>query len=268
MESVALFVTCLADMFRPQAAQAAVRVLERQGDRVVFPADQTCCGQFTFNAGYHREASQMARHFVETFETTSGPIVGLAGSCVAMVVHEYPRLLRANSLDGDGDPEEWPERAERVAARTVEWSQWLAKDATGPIPGDGPPFMHHLGCHMRRLLQATDTPERVCAARGVQLVEPEEADQCCGFGGTYSMTEPAVSTALADAKWEAIRQGADRTGALALTGADLGCLLHLAGRQNHQGGTYPVLHLAEVVDLAETGGLTPEAINVAGRFIP
>lgn len=270
MESVALFVTCLADMFQPQAAQAAVRVLERHGSAVTFPANQTCCGQFTFNAGYHREAAQLARHFIETFDGVSGPIVGLSGSCVVMVVREYPPLLEEAGREAGQSAatiKAWRQRAEAVAARTVEWTQWLARGETVTAASAlARPVMHHLGCHMRRLLPETDSPAQICAMVGVRLVEPVEADQCCGFGGTYSMTEPAVSTALADAKWEAVLQRGAAEGALALTGEDLGCLLHLAGRQARQRGALPVLHIAELVDLAETGALTPETLQQVGRL--
>lgn len=268
-EPVQFFVTCMADLFRPQAAQAATRVLERHGSVVQFPADQTCCGQFSYNAGYHTEAAALARHFIEVFEPLKGPIVGISGSCVAMV-HEYPTLLSDEVLAEGGSPEEakrWQARAQALVDRTWEWSQWLARQ-DGPLAGADPSLtaMHHIGCHMRRLLKATDEPEALLAHHGVTLVEPEDSDQCCGFGGTYSMTEPAVSTALADAKWQAVNQGAQEHQAAALTGSDLGCLLHLQGRLSRQGGTFPVLHLAELVDLAETGQLTREAIEREGRF--
>lgn len=273
MDSVAFFVTCMADLFRPQAARAAVRVMQRRGYEVTFPSGQTCCGQFSFNAGYHREASQLARHFLETFEPTAGPIVGISGSCVAMVVHEYPTLLydeavaQGSSVDA---ATRWQQRAASLASRTVEWSQWLARESEreseGPVEERGEPLavMHHMGCHMRRILHAAEAPQTLLEQVGVRLVEPDESDQCCGFGGTYSMTEPAVSTALADAKWEMIRKGAAAHHAPALTGADLGCLFHLQGRASRLGESFPVVHLAELVDLAETGELTNQALQREG----
>lgn len=273
MDSIAFFVTCMADLFRPKAAQAAVRVMQRRGYAVTFPKDQTCCGQFSFNAGYHREAAQLARHFLETFEPTTGPIVGISGSCVAMVVHEYPTLLYDEALAQGSSVDaanRWKQRAESLAARTFEWSQWLMSQGGAESAlaehGESLSVMHHMGCHMRRILHAASDPADRLEKAGVRLVEPNEADQCCGFGGTYSMTEPAVSTALADAKWDAVRRGAAAHDAPALTGADLGCLLHLQGRASRLGAPFPVLHLAELLDLAETGELTIEALQREGRF--
>ncbi len=272
-ESVQFFVTCMADLFRPKAAQAAVRVLERHRYSVNFPQGQTCCGQFSFNAGYHREAAALARHFIEVFEPVAGPIVGISGSCVAMI-HEYPSLLYDDALAG-GEPDatanDWKRRAQAVAERTREWSQWLMEETA--LAGDPAPkeqrmtAMHHLGCHMRRLLGATIEPTQLLARVGVDLVEPDAEDQCCGFGGTYSMTEPAVSTAMADAKWQTIQEGAQASDAVALTGEDLGCLLHLQGRLSRQNGSFPVLHVAEIVDLAETGQLTRAVLEREGRFV-
>lgn len=269
-DSVSFFVTCMADLFRPKAAQAAVRVLERHGYSVTFPAGQTCCGQFSFNAGYHREAASLARHFIEVFEPLDGPVVGISGSCVAMV-HEYASLLQDEALAA-GEPEhvaqKWKSRAAALAERTWEWSQWLAKlsEGEGAQANERLTAMHHMGCHMRRLLHADTEPAELLGRAGVDLVEPDDADQCCGFGGTYSMTEPAISTAIADAKLEAIQRGAQEHRAVALTGADLGCLLHLQGRLSRREESFPVLHLAEILDMAETGQLTEAALEREGRL--
>lgn len=260
-QKVQFFVTCMADLFRPQAGQAAVRVLERHGFSVAFPTGQTCCGQFSLNAGFVAEATQMARHFIETFEPDEAAIVGISGSCVAMVVHEYPRLLQS-------DPD-WEERGRRIASRTYEWSQWLNRTVTwDDAPRAQSSVVHHGGCHMRRLLQAADDPRVLLEHLGVEAIDPDEADQCCGFGGTYSMTEPQVSTALADAKWTAVDEAAGRVSALALTGADLGCLLHLKGRAARVSHDLPVWYVAEIVDrveqqawdaeTAQRGGILPD----------
>lgn len=267
MESVSLFVTCMVDMFRPEAGRAALRVMERRGAQVNFPADQTCCGQFSYNAGYQHEAALLARHWIEAFESTSDPIVALSGSCAAMVVHIYPDLIKEDILAQGGDEggaTRWQTRAVAVGHRVLELSQWLlhaaypASSAPMASIGDAPPLIYHLGCHMRRVLHATTAAQTVLARSGVAVHEPEDEDQCCGFGGTYSMTEPMVSTALADTKWKYIHEKAKEASAVALTSADLGCLLHLEGRASRQGDPFPCLYLAEVMDLRDQGHLVAE----------
>ncbi len=274
MDSVSLFVTCLVDMFRPEAGQAAVRVLERRGYSVNFPTAQTCCGQFSYNTGYAEEASRLARHWIEAFETTPDPIVALSGSCAAMVIHTYPDLIATDMLRDGHDAaaaESWKLRAEAVGRRVFELTQTLSAGGSVIMPDpknvDAEPvvMVYHLGCHMRRVLGATTAADAVMAVSGVRLVEPEDADQCCGFGGTYSLTEPMVSTALADAKWRHICAVAERTGALGLTSADLGCLLHLEGRASRAGNVFPCRHVAEILDLQDEGRLTSENIERRGR---
>lgn len=270
MESVSLFVTCLVDMFRPEAGRAALRVMERRGGRVNFPVEQTCCGQFSYNAGYQQEAALLARHWIEAFETTSDPIVALSGSCAAMVVHVYPELIKEDIMARGGDEEDatrWNTRAVAVGQRVLELSQWLlqAESPSSSTRGDTPPLIYHLGCHMRRVLQATTEAQTVLARSGVAVHEPEDEDQCCGFGGTYSMTEPMVSTALADAKWQYIHAKAQEASAVGLTSADLGCLLHLEGRAVRQGNSFPCLYLAEVLDQRDQESSIGEHLPPGGQ---
>lgn len=271
MDNVALFVTCLIDVFRPSAGMAAVRVLERRGCNVEFPREQTCCGQFSYNAGYQHEAALLARHFVEAFESRETPIVALSGSCAAMVSHTYPGLLYDDALAGGNtvdDALRWQERAQRVGERVVELSRWL-KESAAPRPQDIPeeevPVAYHIGCHMRRLMGAHSEAQEFMHSCGIALVEPVDADQCCGFGGTYSMTEPVVSTALADAKLKTIGDVVEEFQALALTSADLGCLVHLQGRLSRLNQTLPVLHLAELIDLADQYPVTAQQLAELGR---
>ena len=266
MPTVDLFVTCMVDQFRPQAGIAAVSVLERRAAPVDFPQSQTCCGQFVYNAGHHDEARALARHFIQSFDSPEGrPIVSLSGSCAAMVVHEYPRLI---SLDDPIRP-----AMERVIQRIQEFSQYLDGQRRATPSVDTPPSavtmaVHH-GCHMRRVLGITHEPVNILRSTGVEPVELPDADQCCGFGGTYSMTESAVSTAIADEKLKALTECRAR-GAQALVGADLGCLLHLGGRLSRKQDNFPVLYLAEVIDLADQNRLDDAhlaAIGPLGRRI-
>lgn len=253
---VRLFVTCLVDAFRPGTGQAAVAVLERRGAQVACPAGQTCCGQFAYNAGYREEAAAMARHWLSVFGGEDTPIIALSGSCAAMVRHLYPDLLA-------GTPDE--PQARRVGERVVDLTQWLVGHPGNSVAASAMPVAVHTGCHMRRLLNARQAPLDVLSQAGARPAELADNDQCCGFGGTYAMAEPEVSTALADAKLARWREQRAE-GAEALVGSDWGCLLHLAGRLSRQGEEAPVLHVAEWLDLADEGRLTPDAVRAAAVF--
>jgi L-lactate dehydrogenase complex protein LldE len=267
---VQLFVSCMVDLFEPDTGRAAVAVLERRGMEVEVPPGQTCCGQFAYNAGHWDEAAAMAENFLESFGAGTGPVVALSGSCAAMVLHEYPRLLVWDAEHrhlGEAARQRLEERHGSVAARLVELSQWLATRRawlSEPSSRDRLRVAFHHSCHMRRMLGVVQEPLLVLDAIGCETIPLADAEQCCGFGGTYAMTEPAVSTALADAKLEALA-GARGDGATALASCDWGCLLHLGGRLRRCDDDFPVLHLAELVDLADRGRLTPEAIRAAHR---
>ena len=191
--------------------------------------------------------------------------VGLSGSCVAMVREEYPKLLDW-AADQPGWDSSWRVRHARVAGRLWELSQWLNRAALTPpltqAAGRARVALH-TGCHMRRVLAAGGDAAEVLEALGVSVATPEDEDQCCGFGGTYAMNEPKISTALADDKLTALRA----TQADAMVSCDWGCLLHLAGRLSRTGVPWPVLHLAELVDLADRGELAPAQLARAGRFV-
>lgn len=255
MAKAALFVTCLVDLFEPHTGHAAVEVLNRHGWQVEVPGDQTCCGQFAYNAGHLQEARAMAQHFVEVFESSDADaLIGLSGSCTAMVIHEYPDLFRrAGQSRGESseDSEAWALRAQAVGERLVEFGEWLHHEESLPLPAVKPETVavHH-GCHMRRILGSTEETDNVLRSYGAQLAEYPDAEQCCGFGGTYSMTEPVVSTKLADAKRTALSQ-AKAAGASCLVSGDWGCLLHLSGRMQHEGDSWPVLHVAEWINRRE-----------------
>jgi L-lactate dehydrogenase complex protein LldE len=269
MARAVLFVSCMVDLFRPSTAIAAVAVMERRGVEVSCPS-QACCGQFAYNAGHWPEAFAMAGALLDALSTdrAADAVVGLAGSCVAMVRSEYPKLMEWAA--GRPETRDAAARARQAHAEVVprlsEFTQW-ANDQLFDGPPHTPPadlsVALHTGCHMRRLLHADASPPALLRRLGVQPVEPEDADQCCGFGGTYSMSEPEISTALADEKLERLRE----TGCGALVGSDWGCLLHLAGRLSRLGEERPVLHAAELMDLADRGRLDAQAVARAGRFL-
>ncbi|MEW6368199.1 MAG: (Fe-S)-binding protein [Acidobacteriota bacterium] len=240
--AVAVFITCLADLFAPEIGVSLVRVLRRAGLRVIFPRDQICCGQPAFNNGHVPEARRIARRFISAFERRLGPsdlIVAPSGSCALMVSHEYPRLFA-------GDPT-WEPRARAIAARTFEFSCFLANVLkVSSIDGRYPAKITiHDSCHLNRGLGVHDEPRtllRLCS--GIEVVEMERSDQCCGFGGAFSIRQPEISSSMVADKLRCIRD----TGADAIVVNDTGCAMQIRGAMSRAGIELPVLHLAQVLD--------------------
>jgi L-lactate dehydrogenase complex protein LldE len=236
---IALFVTCLADALFPDVGRATVTLLERLGHEVAFPAAQTCCGQMHTNTGYQREALPLVRHHVEVFQPYD-VVVAPSGSCVGSVRHQHAMLARRA---GDAA---LAERAEQVAARTYELSELLV-DVLG-VEDVGAHFPHrvtyHPTCHSLRMLRVDDKPLRLLrAVSGIELVELPDADQCCGFGGTFAMKNADTSTAMLADKMRHVLG----TGAEVVTAGDASCLMHIGGGLSRlRTGTRPV-HLAEIL---------------------
>ena len=231
-ERVALFVTCLADTLYPEVGKATVTVLERLGVEVAFPLEQTCCGQLHGNSGYPAEAAGLARRFVEVFEPYDA-VVTPSGSCAAQVREHVPALLGG---DDHGVP-----------ARTWELSQFLTgvlgvDDVGSRYAGS---VAYHPTCHSLRLLGVGDAPLRLLrGVRGLELVDLPDAEECCGFGGTFAVKFGEISSRLADNKCEAVVA----THADAVVLGDLGCMLNIEGRLRRRGDTKTkVLHIAEVL---------------------
>lgn len=232
----ALFVTCLVDQFFPAVGEAAVRLLERCGCRVEFPAAQTCCGQPAFNMGYRAEARRLARRFVEIFEPYQ-EIVAPSGSCASMARVHFPELL-----EGDG---EWHGRALALAGRVFELTEYLAAkgfDASGSTFAGK--VTCHDSCHLLRELGVREAPRALLSqVRGVELVEMRGSDVCCGFGGAFSVKMSDLSGAMLDDKLRA----AEETGAEVLTATDCGCLMHLGGALARGKSRLRTLHVAEIL---------------------
>jgi len=233
---VLLMRTCLVDHVAPGVARATRGVLERLGVTVVEPKGQTCCGQAGWTSGHPDEAREVARHTLKQFAGDS-PVVVPSGSCAAMIVHAYPELFA-------GEPEE--AEAKRLASRTLELTQFLARnDLTPRAAADAPRSVaHHDSCHMLRLLREKEAPGEVLAEAGIERTPLPDSDVCCGFGGVFSVTYPEVSGALGEAK----ARSAASTGADALVGCDLSCLMHIAGRAHREGIDLTVRHISEVLD--------------------
>jgi L-lactate dehydrogenase complex protein LldE len=229
-------VTCVADVLFPRAGLAAAQVLEKLGVKVDFPSRQTCCGQPASNSGYPDEARAAGRAYLCAF-AASNQVVSISGSCAAMVRDQYPRLFA-------GLPEE--AAATDLAARTYEFSEFLVdvlKLETLPVTMPCKATLHH-SCHALRLLGIAEQPERLLRAiDGLEYVPLPRSRDCCGFGGTFSVKMPAISTAIGDEKVDHVLE----TGADLLVGLDESCLLHIQSRLRRRGSTLPVKHLAEVL---------------------
>lgn len=215
---LALFVTCLVDQFMPEIGVATVRLLRRAGYQMDFPVQQTCCGQPFYNSGFRDEARRLARRMIAIFEPYDF-VVAPSGSCTGMVRAEYLHLFE--------DEPAWLERAQRLAARTYELSEFLVHVAHWqPQPnGQAPIVTYHDSCHMNRLLHLKQEPRALLAAAGCEIVEMPESDRCCGFGGVFSVHMPEVSNAMTAEK---LRQ-ATGTKAQLLVTADPGCLMQMRG---------------------------------------
>jgi len=241
---IALFITCLADTLYPSVGRATVAVLERLGHEVVFPAEQTCCGQMHINTGYQRDALPVVRHHVEVFEPYD-VVVAPSGSCVGSVRHQHARVARRA-----GD-EALALRAEAIAARTYELSELLV-DVLG-VEDVGATYAHrvtyHPTCHSLRMLRVADKPLRLLQqVRGLDLVELPEADSCCGFGGTFALKNVDTSTAMLTDKVRHVLS----TAAEVCTAGDSSCLMHIGGGLSRLRTGTRTVHLAEI--LASTGG--------------
>lgn len=234
-ERVALFTTCLIDNFYPEVASSVIAVLERLGVAVDVPAGQTCCGQPAFNAGHRAEARTLARRFLRVFGDAP-VVVAPSGSCVDMVRERYPELFESET--------DLAARARDLAARTFEFSEYLVdhlgvEDVGAAYDGK---VTYHDSCHLRRGLGVATQPRRLLGAvRGLCLVEMEKPDECCGFGGAFSMWHPEISAAMGRAK--AAR--AQATGADLVIAADAGCIAQINGTLGRQGSPLRVVHLAE-----------------------
>ena len=247
MPTVQLFVTCLVDTFYPETAEAIVSILRRLGLSVDFPIDQTCCGQPQFNAGFRADARQMAKHMIETFErlpnslknSEAAHVVSPSGSCAHMIRHNYPELF--------ADDPDWLQRAQALAKRTFEFTEYLV-DVLG-VTDVGAHWngtlTYHPSCHLSHGLGIDRQPRALLAnVKGAQIVELPEAQDCCGFGGIFSIAHPELSAEFLKRKISNL----EKTQSPTLVVADTGCIMHIAGGLNRQKKPQKVVHIAEVLN--------------------
>jgi len=235
---VGLFVTCLVDVMRPSIGFAALKLLEDAGCEVVVPAAQTCCGQPGWNSGDRKSARELAQKLIGEFENCEYLVVP-SGSCAGMIRTHYPEVFR--------DQPFLLERAERLGAKTYELTDFLVRIAkrariTGSYGGS---VTYHDSCSGLRELGVKAQPRRLLGkVAGLSLIEMEECETCCGFGGTFSMKYGEISSAMADRKCAHIQA----SGAQAVVLGDLGCMLNIEGRLRRRGDAQTkVIHVAEVL---------------------
>nr|WP_320192210.1 (Fe-S)-binding protein [uncultured Desulfobacter sp.] len=237
MAHATLFIQCIVDGMYPEVGEAMVRLFQRLGITMDYPENQTCCGQPSFNSGYRKEAAKAAKHYIETFEN-AGTIVCPSGSCVAMVRNHYPELFE--------DEPGWRKRAERVGKRTFELTEYLV-DVLG-IKDTGAYFngkvTYHDSCHLNRHLGVSSQPrELINRVNGLTFVEMKNSDKCCGFGGAFSTKYPDISTAMVKEKVQNILD----SGADAVVGCDMGCLMNIQGYLNRHNYPVKVMHIAQLL---------------------
>ncbi|HJV17594.1 MAG TPA: (Fe-S)-binding protein [Bacillales bacterium] len=234
---VTLFATCLVDMFQSSVGKATVELLEHLGCEIDFPESQVCCGQPSYNSGYVKESKEAMKRMIETF-IDAEYVVSPSGSC-AYMLHEYPHVFKGDSI--------WEPKAKKLAEKTYELTQFIVEvlkveDVGATFEGN---VTYHTSCHMTRLLGVKEPPITLLKnVRGLKFTELPGKEQCCGFGGTFSVKMADISEQMVDEKVRHVEE----TGAEYLIGADAGCLMNIGGRIGRKGKPIKVLHIAEVLN--------------------
>ena len=234
---VALFVTCLVDLFRPSIGFAAVKLLEQAGCAVSVPTAQTCCGQPAYNSGDKRHTKTVARQVIAAFSGFDY-VVAPSGSCAGMIKIHYPALF--------ADEPELAERARELASRTYELVAFLVDvmGMTRVAATHAGSVTYHDSCSGLRELGVKSQPRQLLASvTGLTLNEMPDCEVCCGFGGTFAVKYPEISEQIAGEKTAAI----SASGAAMVLAGDLGCLLNIAGKLKRQGKPVQARHVAEIL---------------------
>jgi L-lactate dehydrogenase complex protein LldE len=251
MPKVSLFIPCFVDQLSPQVGMDVVHVLRRIGYEVDFPEAQTCCGQPAFNTGYWDEARPLAERFVRIFGSAEA-VVSPSGSCTTMVRTFYPELLAGSPLHDD---------AVKLGQRVHEFTQFLVKVAK--VTDVGASFPHkvtiHDSCHGLRELHLKQEPRELLKnVRGLELVDLPYGEECCGFGGAFSVKYAMISAAMGDTKAGNI----EKSGAEYVTAADPSCLMHIEGILRRKKSNARTIYVASI--LAQTAAAGEQA-SAAGR---
>lgn len=234
---VSLFITCLCDIFSADVGKDTVEILERFGCEVDFPELQTCCGQPAYNSGYLTESKQAMKQMMRAFKH-SEYVVGPSGSCVGML-KEYPNIFK-------NDPE-WEDEAIKLANKSYELTQFLVEvleivDVGSAFKGR---VTYHPSCHMSRILGVNEAPITLLKnIEGIEYIELPIKEDCCGFGGTFSVKNAVISEEMVKEKSQHVTE----TEAEYLVGGDMGCLINIGGMMQREGKTVKVVHMAEILN--------------------
>lgn len=241
-EKVQLFHTCLINEFYPEVGMSVVNILERLGICVEVPLDQTCCGQPAFNAGFFEEARKVAAKTLEILVDTEGPIIIPSGSCGDMIIHNFPILFSNDSVILS--------RVKAVAERCYEFTQFLV-DVLAVTDFEARLSVkaaYHPSCHLLRGLRVEDQPKRLLEnIAGLEVLEFEDQEECCGFGGMFSVKNPEISGRMMNNKIDHL----EAANAEMVICCDMGCLLHLEGGFHRRGSRIKVRHIAQALEASE-----------------
>lgn len=235
--SVTLFIQCLIDAMWPEVGESMVQLFRKIGLNINCPKDQTCCGQPAFNSGYLNEAKIAAKHFIKVFENAEA-IVCPSGSCVHMVRYNYPELFK--------NDQQWMKRAQSVSAKTFELTEYLVdilkiEDTGSTYHGK---VTYHASCSVLRGLGVYNQPLKLISnVKGIEFIEMKDSDRCCGFGGTFSIKYPEISTAILEDKIKNIVS----SGADTVVGCDISCLMNIQGMLTRKGLPVKVAHIAQIL---------------------
>jgi len=240
VKRVSLFITCLCDMFHANIGKATVEILENAGCEVDFPEKQTCCGQPAFNSGYTRQSKKAMKQIMKAF-SDSEFVVAPSGSCIGML-KEYPNIFAGDEI--------WEESAIDLAAKAYELTEFLVDVLN--IVDTGSKFRgkvtYHPSCHMARILGVKDAPIKLLEQiKGIELIDLPLQEDCCGFGGTFSVKNTKISTEMAKEKASHV----SGTKAHYVVGGDVACLMNIGGLMSRECMDVHTMHIAEVLNFKE-----------------
>ncbi len=240
---VGLFVTCLVNQFRPNIGWSALDLLEEAGCEVRVPMQQTCCGQPAFNSGDEAAALPVALGLLDAFDDVDY-LVAPSGSCAGMIRCHLPQLIAKHRPERLAEAEALASRSYELMSFLSDILQWSQPSQTARDALAARKVAYHDSCSGLRELGVREQPRKLLAERaGLEVLELGDRDACCGFGGTFCIKQPEVSTAIADEKIRKV----EASGADTLVAGDLGCLMHLAGRIKRQNKPLAVYHAAELL---------------------
>lgn len=237
-KKVQFFYTCLVNEFYPEVGVSVVKVLERAGCEVNVPSDQTCCGQPVYNAGYWEEAKKVGKYTLDLLTNTEGYIILPSGSCTDMIINQYPILFQ--------DDEETLQKSLKIAERCFEFTSFLVDvlKKTNLNARYRAKTAYHSSCHLSRNLGIKKQPlELLNQVEDLEITAFNEQEECCGFGGSFSVKNPEISGSILSKKIKNVQ----KSGAGCLTGCDMGCLMHIEGGLHRAKSTIKVRHIAQLL---------------------